>query len=97
MLYVALYKNKPGVALKSKDVIDKSRKWWNEGGKPAGIKTLAIYGTLGTAVPEILVFETDSHEDIRKMISFWRDTTEFEVYPALDLAADFRKQGMKVS
>ena len=34
MLYVAFYKNKPGVALKSKDVIEKSRKWWNEGGKP---------------------------------------------------------------
>jgi len=54
MLYAALYRNKPGVTLKSKDVIDKSRKWWNEGGKPAGIKTLAIYGTLGTAVPELL-------------------------------------------
>jgi hypothetical protein len=97
MLYVAFYKNKPGVALKSKDVIDKSRKWWNEGGKPAGIKTLALYGALGSDAPDVLVFETDSHDDIRKMISFWRDTTDFQVFPAVDLGADFLKQGMKVN
>ncbi len=97
MLYVALYKNKPGVRLGSDEVVAKSRKWWNEGGKPAGMKVLAIYGTTGTNAPEIMIFEAKNHEEIRKMISFWRDTTDFEVYPALDLAADFRKQGMKVS
>jgi Protein of unknown function (DUF3303) len=97
MLYVAFYKNKPGVALKNKDVMDKSRKWWNEGGKPKGMKTVAVYGALGSDAPNVIVFETDSHDDIRKMISFWRDTTDFQVYPGIDLAADFRKQGMKVS
>jgi hypothetical protein len=44
-----------------------------------------------------MVFETGSHDDIRKMISFWRDTTDFQVFPAVDLGADFRKQGMKVA
>ncbi len=97
MLYIALYKNKPGVALKSKEVMEKSRKWWNEGGKPKGLKTIAIYGALGTDAPDVIVFETDSHDDIRKMISFWRDTTDFEVFPGIDLASDFRKQGLKVS
>jgi len=97
MLYIALYKNKPGVALKSKDVIEKSRKWWNEGGKPAGIKTLAIYGALGSEAPDVLIFEANHHDDIRKMISFWRDTTDFQVFPAVDLGADFKKQGMKVA
>ena len=97
MLYVAFYRNKPGVALKSKDVVEKSRKWWNEGGKPKGMKTVSLYGALGSNAPDVFVFETDDHDDIRKMISFWRDTTDFEVYPGLDLGADFRKQGMKVS
>jgi hypothetical protein len=97
MLYLAFYKNKPGVALKSKDVVEKSHKWWNEGGKPATMKTLAVYGALGTDAPDVMVFETDSHDDIRKMISFWRDTTDFQVFPAVDLGADFRKQGMKVA
>jgi len=97
MLYVGFYKNKPGVALKSKDVIDKSRKWWNEGGKPKGLKTIAIYGALSSDAPDVIVFETGDHDDIRKMISFWRDTTEFQVFPGVDLGSDFRKQGMKVS
>ena len=97
MLYVAFYRNKAGVALKSKDVVEKSRKWWNEGGKPKGMKTIALYGALSSNAPDVFVFETDDHDDIRKMISFWRDTTDFEVFPGVDLGADFRKQGMKVA
>lgn len=97
MLYVAFYKNKPGVALKSKDVVEKSRQWWNEGGKPKGLKTIALYGALSSDAPDVFVFETDNHDDIRKMISFWRDTTDFQVCPGVDLGADFRKQGMKVA
>ncbi len=97
MLYVAFYKNKPGVALKSMDVVEKSQKWWNEGAKPAGIKTIAVYAALSSDAPDVLVFETDNHDDIRKMISFWRDTTDFQVFPGLDLGADFRRQGMKVA
>ena len=61
------------------------------------MKTIAVYGALGSNAPDVIVFETDNHDDIRKMISFWRDTTDFTVYPGVDLGADFRKQGMKVA
>ena len=46
---------------------------------------------------DVLVFEAQSHDDIREMVNFWRDTTDFEVHPAIDLAANFRQQGMKVA
>jgi hypothetical protein len=59
MLYVAFYQNKPGMALKSKDVVEKFRKSWNEGGKPAGLKTIALYGALSSEAPDVFVFETD--------------------------------------
>jgi hypothetical protein len=44
-----------------------------------------------------MVFEAQSHDDIRQMINYWRDTTDFEVHPAVDLASMFRQQGMKVA
>jgi hypothetical protein len=34
----------------------------------------------------VLIFEAQNHEDIREMVNFWRDTTDFEVHPAVDLA-----------
>jgi len=48
MLYVAFIKNRPRWQLGHTDLQAKSRRWWNEGGRPAGIRTLGFYGTLGT-------------------------------------------------
>ena len=31
MLYIAFMKNKPGTVLGNVDIMDKSKKWWNEG------------------------------------------------------------------
>jgi len=81
----------------SAEIIEKSHKWWDGGAKPAGIKTVGVFGCLGTEARDVLVFEAQSHDDIREMVNFWRDTTDFEVHPAVDLAANFRQQGMKVA
>src|SRR6266849_3752847 len=35
MLYVAFVKNTPGTVLGNVDIMAKSRKWWNEGDRPA--------------------------------------------------------------
>ena len=96
MLYIAFVKNKPGTVLGNVDIMAKSRKWWNEGDKPAGLKTIGFYGALGTDTPDVYVFEAQDHEDIRKMIDYWKEV-EFEVHPALDLATLFRQQGMNVA
>ena len=97
MLYVAFFKNKPSVLVGSSQVIEKSRKWWDEGGKPAGFKTIGIFGCLGTESTDVLIFEAQNHEDIAAMVSFWRDTTDFEIHPAVDLMATFKQQGRNVS
>jgi hypothetical protein len=39
MLYVAFFKIKPGLTAGSPEIVEKSRKWWDQGGKPAGLKT----------------------------------------------------------
>jgi hypothetical protein len=46
---------------------------------------------------DVMVFDAQSHDDIRQMINYWRETTDFEVHPAVDLASMFRQQGMKVA
>ena len=46
--------------------------------------------------PDVYVFEAESHEDIRVMIDCWKEV-EFDIHPALDLAASFRQQGMKIA
>ncbi len=84
MLYVAFFKIRPGFSVESAEIIEKSHKWWDGGAKPAGLKTIGV-------------FEAQSHDDIREMVNFWRDTTDFEIHPAVDLAANFRQQGMKVA
>ena len=95
MLYVAFIKNRPGTAT-DVDVIAKSRKWWNEGAKPAGLKTIGFYGVLRSNTPDVFVFELSNHDDIRTMIEYWRDVS-FEVHPAVDMAKVFHAQGMDIS
>lgn len=97
MLYLAFFKMKPGISVGSKEVIEKSQKWWDGGAKPAGLKTVGVYGCLGTEARDVLIFEADNHDDIRELVNYWRDTTDFEVHPAVDLAAHFKDQGMKVA
>ena len=94
MLYIAFIKNRPDTG-GGVDMQAKSRKWWNEGAKPAGLKTAAFYGALGCSTHSVIVFEASSHDDIRTMINYWGEL-EFEVHPAVDLAEAFRQQGMKV-
>lgn len=94
MLYIAYVKNKARFADKS-EIVAKSRKWWNEGDKPPGIKTICFYAALGSDTPDVIVFDASNHEDIRTMIEYWHEV-RFEVHPALDLADAFRAQGMKI-
>jgi hypothetical protein len=96
MLYIAFIKNKPRATFQNTDLMAKSRQWWNEGGKPASIRTVAFYGALGTQTPDIYVFETENHDDIRKLLDYWPEV-DFDVHPAFDMAARFVQQGMKVS
>ena len=95
MLYIAFIKSRPGFASET-DIVAKSRKWWNEGGKPSGLKTVGFYGALGSDTPDVVVFESSSHDDIRTMIEYWSEV-QFEVHPAVDLAEVFRSQGMKIA
>src|SRR5208282_6027549 len=59
MLYIAFIKNRPGLATDT-DIVAKSRKWWNEGAKPAGLKTVGFYGALGSDTPDVLLFESSN-------------------------------------
>jgi len=74
----------------------KSRQWWDEGGKPAGIRTVSFCSALGTQTADGYIFETENHDDIRKMLDYWPQV-DFDVPPAFDMAARFVQQGMKVS
>jgi hypothetical protein len=96
MLYIAFVKNRPQSGPGSHDLTAKSRKWWNEGARPAGLKMVGFYGALSTKTPAVYVFEATSHDEIRTMIDYWNEV-EFEVHPAFDMAEMFRKQGMKVA
>ncbi len=60
------------------------------------MRTIGFYGTLGTETPDVIVFDADSHDSIRKMIEFWAEI-DFEIHPAVDLAEIFRRQGMKIA
>jgi hypothetical protein len=94
MLYIAFVTSRTHTG-DGGDLQAKSRKWWNEGGKPAGLNTVSFYGALGSSTHSVIVFEAASHEDIRAMINYWGEL-EFDVHPAIDLAEVFRKQGMHV-
>lgn len=95
MLYIAFVKNRPQT-IPGGDLDVKSRKWWNENAKPAGLRTVGFYGAIGSKTTAVIVFEAQSHEDIRTMLNYWNEV-DFEVHPAVDLADDYRRQGMKVS
>jgi len=95
MLYIAFVKNKPGTVLGNADLMGKSRKWWNEGDRPVSLRTVGFYGSLGTHAPDVYVFEAESHEDIRKMIDYWKEV-EFDIHPAMDFAKSFQQQGMNI-
>ncbi len=60
------------------------------------LKTIGFYGALGSDNPDVVVFESSNHDDIRTMIEYWREVS-FEVHPAVDMAQVFRAQGMKIS
>jgi hypothetical protein len=96
MLYVAFVEAKLD-SVDQGDLAAKSRQWWNEGGRPAGLKTVGIWGTLGTQSPDVFIFETDSYDDMHTMIEYWRDVADIEVYPGADLTAAFRDQGMNIA
>ncbi len=95
MLYIAFIKSRPGLVSET-DIVAKSRKWWNEGAKPDGLKTIGFFGALGSNTPDVVIFESSNHDDIRTMIEYWREVS-FEVHPAVDMAQIFRAQGMKIS
>jgi hypothetical protein len=92
MLYIAFVRLKPERA--SADLVEKSRQWWNEGGRPPGLRTVAGYGSLGAAL-NVFVFETGDHEELRKLVHFWSDF-DFEIHPAVELLEEWRQQGMHV-
>jgi len=96
MLYIAFVKDRPHTAVGAVDMQAKSRKWWNEGERPAGLKTVAFYGAVGSGTTAVIVFESSSHDDIRSMVNYWTEL-EFDVHPAVDLVETFRQQGMQVA
>jgi hypothetical protein len=93
MLYIAYVKARPDAT----DIEGRSRTWWNDGARPPGLRTVGIYGCIGTASPDIFVFDAAGHDDIETMVDYWRPVADLEVVPAVDLAARFRDQGMNVA
>ena len=96
MLYIAYINNRATLDVDEVDMAAKSRKWWNEGAKPKGIRTVGIFGALGTDAKDVLIFEAEDHEEIEQMVEYWRNEVDLEIHPALDLAQRWRVQGMKI-
>jgi hypothetical protein len=95
MLYIAFVKAR----LESTDGVgieERSRRWWNEGARPDGLKTVGLFGCVGTVSPDIFVFDADGHDDIQTMVEYWQGVADLEIHPAVDLAESFRRQGMNV-
>ena len=93
MLYIAYVKARPDAS----GIEDRSRAWWNDGARPPGLRTIGIFGCIGTESPDIFVFDAGGHDDIETMVDYWRPVADLEVHPAVDLAARFRDQGMNVA
>jgi hypothetical protein len=93
MLYIAYVRARPDAT----GIDERSRTWWNDGARPDGLRTVGIFGCIGTATPDIFVFDADSHNEIQTMVDYWRAVADLEVHPAVDLAEVFRAQGMNVA
>jgi hypothetical protein len=93
MLYIAYVKARPDAS----GIEERSRAWWNEGARPSGLRTVGIYGCIGTESPDIFVFDAAGHDDIETMVDYWRPVADLEVHPAVDLAERFRGQGMQIA
>ena len=74
----------------------KSRKWWNEGDRTAGLRIIYFMTPLGAYAPDAYVFETETYEDIRKIITYWK-AAEFDIHPAMDFTKIFQPQSMPSS
>lgn len=96
MLYIAFVtaRSQPSGGASVEDL---SRRWWNEGTRPPDLRTVAIYGSLGTSSPDVFVFDAASNDDIQQMVTFWSPVAQLDVHPAVDLAEAFRRQGMNVA
>lgn len=95
MLYIAFVNQRDDT---DRDEVTRlSTEWWNEGGRPAGMRTLGIWGTIGSDIPDVFVFEADDHDALQKMVNHWRSVAELDIYPARDLAAEWRGYGMDIA
>lgn len=94
MLYLAFVTRRDDAD--DRTITELSRQWWNEGTKPVGLRTVAIYGALGTDSHDVFVFEADDHRDLQAMVDHWRSIAELDICPAVDLAQQWRDYGMDV-
>lgn len=94
MLYLAMAHNAENI--NGEDLMERSRGWWNEGKRPEGLTLSAAYRTVGSGTSDVYIFETDDHEDLQKLVSYWRGIVEFEFHPAFDAVEQWRAQGMDV-
>ncbi len=97
MLYVAFFKIKPGLTAGSPEIVEKSSQMVGPGRKARGSQDRRCLRLPGHRHPRRADLRGPNHDDIREMVNFWRDTTDFEVHPAVDLAVTFKQQGMKVT
>jgi hypothetical protein len=95
MLYLAFVRAKAAAA--GTEVQTLSRQWWNEGARPEGVTTIAIYGSVGTSCPDVFVFDAATHDDIERVVQHWSPVADLDVHPAVDLADRFRQQGMNIA
>jgi len=94
MRYIAFVRRRSG--FDRPEFAEKSKRWWNDGEAPEGLKTLAAWHALGSRTPSVFVFECDDHEALHRLLEFWNEL-EFELHPARDLLEQYRAQGMHVA
>ena len=64
MLYIAYVKARPDAT----GIEQLSRKWWNDGARPDGLRTIGIYGCIGTD----LYTDVGVHETVAKLSTMWQ-------------------------
>lgn len=94
MFYMALATNAHDID--QGDLKARSEAWWNGGGCPYTLKTVAAYRTVGTGGADTYIVDVESHEDLHQMVTFWRGIVEFEFHPAFDALQQWRDQGMRI-